>query len=376
MTKPSRTLSILGVGLLSITVVVTLVLVNTVRFDGSLRALFNRDHGIYDHAMVDRSKKYLLNVLPLIETLNDAAEENLAVREEALAQFDLAYAYLNVGRYLERYECVQPALDDILTLRDDVEKGAKRAFRYQIWAEILTCYEDVGRSQDELKANLMERALIDSRANQFWMNVGVISVFALAIMLWFLLEIQHRRGHKSETEKEAWQSRAMTDHLTSTYNRMALHETLELLVKQWPVTSESVGLVFYDIDHFKQFNDSFGHVAGDEALRQVASTVNKLLPNPSNHYRFGGEEFFIVNRETEHSEVVALADQILSAVQNLNIENPNSDTGVLTVSVGVYMLEQRDYTAEELIMKVDELLYIAKKHGRNRVVDEFTGQDI
>ena len=102
MTKPSRTLSILGVGLLSITVVVTLVLVNTVRFDGSLRALFNRDHGIYDHAMVDRSKKYLLNVLPLIETLNDAAEENLAVREEALAQFDLAYAYLNIGRYLER----------------------------------------------------------------------------------------------------------------------------------------------------------------------------------------------------------------------------------------------------------------------------------
>ncbi|MCO4786060.1 MAG: GGDEF domain-containing protein [Marinomonas atlantica] len=375
MVKPSRTLSVVSVGLLSVTVVITLVLLNTVRFDGSLRALFNRDHGIYDHAMVDRSKKYLLNTLPLIEDFNDSVEEISPVREEVLMQFDLAYAYLNIGRYLERYGCVEPALDNILKLRNDIEKGANQTFQYQIWAEILTCYDEVDKSQDELKANLIERALIDSRANQFWMNVGVIAVYVLAIMLWFLLEIQHRLGRKSETEKEAWQSRAMTDHLTSTYNRMALHETLESLVEQWPVAGESVGLVFYDIDHFKKFNDTFGHVAGDKALRQVADTVNKLLPMPSDHYRFGGEEFFIVNRETEHSEVVELADQILSTVQKLNIENPNSETGFLTVSVGVYMLEKRNYTAEELITKVDELLYVAKKHGRNRVIDEFTGLD-
>lgn len=372
MSKPSKTLSLVGLISLAIITVITLVLLNNIRFDESLRALFNRDHGLYDEAMGDRSKRYLLNVLPMIGQLNNPSLDSDKLRREILGELDFAYAYLNVGRYIEHYDCVPLSLEGILAIRNDVENRQTYEFHYQMWGDILHCYESVHHNQDHLKSRLIERALIDSRANQFWMNVGVILVFALGIMLWLLLELQSRRGHKNEVEKQAWQTLAMTDHLTSTYNRMALHESLEKLVRQWPQTGKSVGLVLFDIDNFKLFNDTFGHVAGDDALRKVADAVSGLLSSNSQHYRYGGEEFFILSHDVVHSELLSLADKILSTVQNLNIRNPKSESGILTVSVGVYMMEHREYSVDELINKVDELLYIAKKHGRNRVVDEFS----
>lgn len=375
MNRPSRTLSVIGLILLSIVVVITLVLLNNVRFDDSLRAMFNRDHGIYDQAMAERSQDYLLEVLPLIKQLEAGEGKVEAVREEALAKIDLAYAYMNVGRYLERYECTSKTLSQLLNIRSNIETGTIHPFMYDEWAQILNCYSVVNRHQAELKANLIERTLIASQNNQFWMNVGVILVYVLGIMLWLLLERQHRHSHRSEAEKTAWQNRAMTDHLTSTLNRMALHESLDELVNRWPQAHDSVALVFYDIDHFKQFNDTFGHVAGDDALREVTKAVNQLLPKNTEHFRFGGEEFFIVCHGQSHPEAISLADQMLEAVHGLNIRNPNGLNGMLTISIGVYMLEHREYTADELIKKVDELLYVAKKHGRNRVVDEFVGGD-
>ncbi|SBS28510.1 putative diguanylate cyclase YedQ [Marinomonas aquimarina] len=375
MNKPSRTLSFISLTLLSVVFTLTLALLNTVRFDDSLRAIFNRDHGLYDQALSERSQSYLLNVLPLMEPLQSEPSDRDDLRARALEQLDLAYAYLNVGRYLERYACVSISLEQILLLRERVAEGGNQPFLFDELSQVLSCYSLINRNQNELKANMIERALVASRSNQFWMNVGIIVVYALAIMLWFLLELQHRRGHKSETEKKAWQNRAMTDHLTSTYNRMALHESLENLVSEWPDSQNTVGLVFYDIDHFKQFNDTFGHVAGDDALRDVTAAVNALLPGHTEHFRFGGEEFFIVNHGQSHAEVVKLAEQMLAAVQDLNIHHPKSTTGILTVSVGVYMLEQREYSVDELIKKVDQLLYVAKQHGRNRVVDEFVSHE-
>lgn len=375
MNRPSRTLSLIGLTSLSIVVVITLILLNNVRFDGSLRAMFNRDHGIYDQAMVERSQGYLLNVLPLVKQIEAGKDDVEILREDALAQLDLSYAYLNIGRYIERYECVQTSLNQLMLIRGAIEQDHLQPFMYDEWGQILSCYSSVNRSQDNLKASLIERTLIASHSNQFWMNIGVVAVYALGIMLWLLLELQRRRGHKSETEKKVWQNRAMTDHLTSTYNRMALHESLENLVSEWPDHHNPVGLVFYDIDHFKQFNDTFGHVAGDDALRDVTAAINELLPSCAEHFRFGGEEFFVINRNQNHAEVIALADKVLQAVRDLNIRNPKSPEGILTTSVGVYMLEQRDYSVDELIKKVDELLYVAKKHGRNRIVDEFSGDE-
>lgn len=373
MNRPSRTLSLVGLMLLSIVVVVTLVLLNNVRFDGSLRAMFNRDHGVYDQALVERSQGYLLNVLPLMQQIVTGNGNIETLRQDALAQLDLAYAYLNIGRYIERYDCVSISLQQLTMIQTSIEQNRLQPFMYDEWTQILNCYSTVNRSQNDLKANLIERTLIASKNNQFWMNIGVVVVYVLGVMLWLLLEVQHRRGHRSEEEKMAWQNRAMTDHLTATYNRMALHESLDNLVNQWPNHNKPVGLVFYDLDHFKQFNDTFGHVAGDDALRQVTAAINALLPNCAEHFRFGGEEFFIINRHQNHAKVVELADQMLQAVRELNIRNPQSSTGILTISVGVYMLEQREYSVDELIKKVDELLYVAKKHGRNRVVDEFAG---
>ena len=376
MNRPSRTLSYIGLLLLSIVVVFTLVLLNTVRFDDSLRAIFNRDHGLYDQAFSERSQSYLINALPLLKEMEARPSDMEALREETLTQLDLAYAYLNIGRYIERYECVPVSLDSILSIRNHIEQGRIQPFMYDAWAGIFECYSLVNRNQNELKANLIERALVASSSNQYWMNIGVVAVYALGIMLWLLLERQHRRGHKSEEEKLAWQNRAMTDHLTATYSRMALHESLENLIKDWPHHhNDSIGFVFYDLDHFKQFNDSFGHVAGDKALRDVTAAINELLPSCAEHFRFGGEEFFIIHRGQSHAQVVELADRMLQAVRDLNIRHPKSSAGILTTSVGVYMLEQREYSVDELIKKVDELLYVAKKHGRNRVVDEFAGEE-
>ena len=124
-----------------------------------------------------------------------------------------------------------------------------------------------------------------------------------------------------------------------------------------------------DIDHFKAFNDSYGHQAGDEALRRVAQAINAHVRRPADlAARYGGEEFAVVLTETDAAGTRLLAEKIRSAVEHM--QPANTATNKLTVSLGACTRYAKPGDVqEELISTADKALYQAKKRGRNRVMD-------
>lgn len=370
MFKRARSFGLFSVLTLAVVTLLSLVLLNTIRFDGSIRAIFDREQGLYDQSMPTRSQSYWLEALTLISQFDSTVDSDEA-RQKILERIDLAYAYLNVGRYLDSYSCTEDALNAMLQLRNEVERQQLEATRYKLWHDVFSCYAEVQADQEELKAHTITHALDVSHRNQFWMNFGISVTFALGVILWLMTEYHDRRHNREIKERLAWQTRALRDHLTSTYNRLALQQRLEELAEQWSKKKiKSAAVIFYDLDYFKAYNDTFGHVAGDEALRRVAEAVNQLLTLRENHFRFGGEEFFIIlDSGQSKDEVIEIGEQIIKAVRQLKISNPASETGYLTVSLGIYCLEEDAYTSDELIQKADELLYSAKNSGRNCAID-------
>ncbi|WP_173984206.1 response regulator [Magnetospirillum sp. SS-4] len=163
---------------------------------------------------------------------------------------------------------------------------------------------------------------------------------------------------------------AEIDGLTGLENRRRFDEVLEAELRRLRRSRGLLSLVLLDVDHFKAFNDSYGHVAGDDCLRQVGCAIRSVVSRSADHSaRYGGEEFCIVLPETDHAGANALAERIRSIVAGLRIPHAGSDTAAfVTVSLGVLTVtcQPRD-TAKDLLAMVDAQLYRAKRDGRNRI---------
>jgi diguanylate cyclase len=168
---------------------------------------------------------------------------------------------------------------------------------------------------------------------------------------------------------QAIRNESRIDPLTEIANRKHLHETLERVIRESAGSGGRFSLLMIDIDHFKSFNDSFGHTTGDQVLRLVAATLKQNIRDQDLAARFGGEEFAIVLPDTALSQGIALADQIRRAVmaRDLRKRSTGQIVGRITISIGVAAWLQGE-TSEALIERADKRLYAAKRGGRNRVV--------
>ena len=163
---------------------------------------------------------------------------------------------------------------------------------------------------------------------------------------------------------------ARTDGLTGLPNRRAFDEMLEREFKRSARTKVPLSLLLIDVDHFKAFNDTYGHLAGDDCLRAVANALRLSLLRPGDvPARYGGEEFAAILPETKADGSFAIAEAFRVAVRNLAIPHVGSDKGILTVSVGVatFVSGGPIERIEQLILRADEALYGAKSAGRDRV---------
>ena len=162
---------------------------------------------------------------------------------------------------------------------------------------------------------------------------------------------------------------AKTDSLTGLPNRRCFDITLAQEWSRACRTGNSVALILIDIDWFKQYNDYYGHVLGDECLKQIAQLIGKNINRPADlAARYGGEEFVILLPETNLAGAVNIAEEVRSAIEAADIEHRGSSVGIVTISAGVASNHQ-DGVIEpaDLLEKADSLLYSAKKMGRNRV---------
>lgn len=166
--------------------------------------------------------------------------------------------------------------------------------------------------------------------------------------------------------KMSLEAQAETDGLTGLYNHRIFQERLEYAMAVAGRYGQPMALLLFDIDHFKKFNDTYGHQVGDLVLRELAAVIRSQLRKPDIPARYGGEEFTIILPETPRQGAIELAERLRSVVEKHPFPHPGGDPLSVTVSIGVAAFP--DYTEKQkLIEAADQALYRAKEAGRNRV---------
>ncbi|WP_244100098.1 sensor domain-containing diguanylate cyclase [Burkholderia anthina] len=195
----------------------------------------------------------------------------------------------------------------------------------------------------------------------------VLSLGMLIVVLSFLLGVQLRRRAQVEAEL---QSLAETDALTGLSNRRLLDRTLKAASREASRARTPISLLFIDLDRFKGYNDTYGHIAGDAALAVVARCIVETLRQPAdNACRYGGEEFVVVLPNTTERHAYDVAERIRTAVENRNLAHTLNESGCVTVSIGIvtWWPGGGDDLAA-LLHAADSAAYRAKARGRNRIV--------
>lgn len=161
---------------------------------------------------------------------------------------------------------------------------------------------------------------------------------------------------------EAMRADARVDALTGIPNRRAMNEELAALAARTQRYGHQLAVVLFDLDRFKAFNDLAGHLAGDQVLSEVATTLRRSLRGSDSIYRYGGEEFLALlpGQDVEHAAIAA--ERLCQAVRRLELEHPAG--GRLTVSGGVAALRFGE-SGEQLLARADGALYEAKRSGRD-----------
>src|SRR6201992_2476766 len=170
---------------------------------------------------------------------------------------------------------------------------------------------------------------------------------------------------------EAIRAESLTDPLTGLGNRKYFDRMIEMAVQRARANGEPLSLLMFDIDHFKSFNDSYGHLTGDQVLRLVGMSLKQTIKGQDITARYGGEEFAVVLPNTALRQALTVADHIRRAVmaKELKKKSTGEILGRVTISVGVSILKPGDDT-DSLIERADACLYALKHSGRNRVICE------
>jgi len=186
---------------------------------------------------------------------------------------------------------------------------------------------------------------------------------------------QLRRGREElaainrtlEEKNAELQELSIRDSLTGLYNRKHLTETLINEIARSKRHKNTFGVLMIDIDHFKKYNDEYGHLAGDEVLRKMADIFKGSIRECDYTARYGGEEFLIMMPETDSDSTLKAAERIRGVIEKEQF-NLKDETLRLTISIGVALYPQNGSDPDSLIDAADTSLYQAKKAGRNRVV--------
>ena len=183
------------------------------------------------------------------------------------------------------------------------------------------------------------------------------------------LDEQQRMTQRLNELNEELEERATTDGLTKLPNRRAFDETLEREISRAQRQSHPLTLCMLDVDHFKLFNDTYGHQAGDLVLQQVGEVMNESVRQADYPARYGGEEFSVIMPFIDGPKARFGAERIRKNIESMRV-NYKGRVLKVTVSIGCATVAGKSvaYSPEELIKEADEALYRAKEAGRNRVV--------
>jgi len=269
---------------------------------------------------------------------------------------------------LERFEQGERELWQI-----DRSSG-KPVFRYILPLVIeeacLSCHRQQGYKQGDIRGGVSvmipaEGLTAQMRTNRNQIVIdAVVTIGILLALLYFLA--WKLVGRLDETQKRL-KHIAVTDELTGLKNRRHIMEQMNKEYQRAVRTGGTLSLILLDIDNFKQVNDNYGHVFGDRVLRAVAQEMVGGLRSYDLLGRIGGEEFLIASPGSTLDDAAGLAERIRQKIKDRKISDKIQELSV-TVSAGVTSLSEHDATADAILQRADDALYLAKQQGRDRVV--------
>jgi diguanylate cyclase (GGDEF)-like protein len=167
--------------------------------------------------------------------------------------------------------------------------------------------------------------------------------------------------------RESLRELSIRDPLTRLFNRRFLEESLERELQLASRKKQAISVLFVDLDHFKRFNDTFGHDAGDMVLQSLADLFRTFFRSTDICCRFGGEEFAIIMPESTAQDAAVRADALRAEVKRLKLRYKKEILGPLSLSAGVAAFPEHGSTSEELLKIADQCLYESKARGRDVV---------
>jgi diguanylate cyclase len=294
-------------------------------------------------------------------SLNEMINETLA-RSGTLSDADIEEVYntyLSPTRLSERIDKVSSrVMDEIGQVMSMVDKAAGNATAYS--ANLAGVSQQLGAAdRDGLRA--IVESLVQTAKE---MEVANSNLEAR-------LSASKQEINELQENLEVARTESLTDPLTSLSNRKFFDQALAKAATEAALQGQTLSLLMTDIDHFKTFNDTFGHLTGDQVLRLVALSVKQNVKGQDIAARYGGEEFAIILPNTALRASVTVAEHIRRAVMSKELmkRSTGEHLGRVTISVGVAVLRPRD-TVQSLIGRADACLYAAKRNGRNRVICE------
>jgi diguanylate cyclase len=295
-------------------------------------------------------------------SLNQAINEILT-RSGTLseAQIDEVYeTYISAQRVADRIDSVgSQVMGEIEQVMAMIGAAAGNANTYS--ENLATVTQSLGAAADEPAVRAIVESLVKVTKEMERNNLALEE----------RLSASKQEINQLQENLEVVRTESLTDPLTTLANRKYFDDALVKAIAAASAKGEPLALLMTDVDHFKRFNDTYGHLTGDHVLRLVAMSVRQNVKHQDIAARYGGEEFVVVLPNTVLRSAITVADHIRRAVMTKELmkRSTGEHLGRVTISIGVAVLKPND-TPATLIERADTCLYAAKRNGRNRVISE------
>lgn len=213
--------------------------------------------------------------------------------------------------------------------------------------------------RDEIQGKFLEKMEICSGCKVFSKNMDALTIAETIELM--NKQLKEFRQIVDERDREL-ERLATTDKLTGAYNRTKFDEIIDREMERFRRYNEPLSMIMFDIDNFKEINDTYGHNIGDNVLKKIAGITKETIRKIDYLVRWGGEEFMIISPKTNLEKAHSLAERLRSTIESYGF----NEVGKVTVSFGVTEVKKED-TEDAFIKRVDDLMYEAKIQGKNRV---------
>jgi len=263
----------------------------------------------------------------------------------------------------------QPSQEQLLLelekLRQQVEVLQQEKADLEILLETTTIHADVVQALLQESNQKLQGEILERQRTQVVLESLLTKVSGDKADLEIILEMT--TAH-SDTLEDWLRNQCIRDPLTGLFNRRYMEDFLHRELYHAQVHELPLGIIMGDIDHFKQFNDTFGHEAGDIVLKEVSIVLEKYTNNRGIACRYGGEELILILPETRLEETWKHAELLRQEVKELQVSYQKCTLGRITLSLGIAGFPEHGQSSNQIILLADTALYQAKSQGRDRVV--------